>query len=333
MKSMSYRILFSVFFLLLTVNLTAQKHTNKPVSIIFDSDIGPDYDDAGAITILHVMADRGEAKILATVASNQYEGIASVLNVFNTHFNRPGIPIGIPKGKAVNMKDTQHWTDTIRAKYPHKIKLNNEVPDAVDVYRKVLASQPDRSVTIVTVGFFTNLANLLKSNGDSYSPLSGKALIKKKVKLLVSMAGIYPSGKEFNIIEDAASSKEALESWPTQVIFSGFEIGEKIKTGLPMVNNNKIHNSPVKDVFSICLPMSPQDATGRMSWDETAVLVAVRGYQPYYTLHEGKIKVATDGIDSWDETGKGQFYLVEKESPKKVEDIINQLMMQQPKNR
>ena len=329
---MFYRLLFSVFFILLTAHLTAQQHTNKPVSIIFDSDIGPDYDDTGAITILHAMADNGEAKILATVASNQYEGIASVLNIFNTHFNRPGIPIGVPKGKAVNMKDTQHWTDTIRMNYPHKIKFNNEVPDAVEVYRKVLAAQPDHSVTIVTVGFLTNLANLLKTTSDSYSPLSGKALIKKKIKLLVSMAGIYPSGKEFNIIEDVTSSKEALENWPTPVIFSGFEIGVKIKTGLPMVNNNEIHNSPAKDVFKICLPMSPQDADGRMSWDETAVLVAVRGYQPYYTLHQGKIKVADDGIDSWDENGKGQFYLVEKESPKNMEDIINHLMMQHPKH-
>ena len=154
---MNIRKLFFVFILFLSVSAIAQ--TKKPQSIIFDSDIGPDYDDVGAITILHVLADKGEAKILATVASNKYEGIAAVLNVFNTYFGRPGIPIGVPKGNAVDLKDSQHWTDSILARYPHSIKYNSQVPDAVEVYRKVLSSQPDHSVTIVTVGFFTNVAN------------------------------------------------------------------------------------------------------------------------------------------------------------------------------
>lgn len=325
------RTLFSIFFLFLALSVTGQRHASKPVFIIFDSDIGPDYDDVGAITMLHVMEERGEAKILATIASNQYEGIASVLDVFNTYFNRSDIPIGIPKRKGVSMRDSQHWTDTILARYPHKIKYNRDVPEAVDIYRKILAAQPDHSVTIVTVGFLTNMSNLLNSTNDKFSPLNGKELIKKKVKLMVSMAGKYPFGNEFNIEKDALSSKNALENWPTPIIFSGFEIGEKIKTGFPLIHNNKIQNSPTKDAFRISMNNSPEDSTGRMSWDETAVFVAVKGYQPYYTLHPGKIKVAIDGSNSWDDNAKGQSYLVEKVSPQKMVDIINHFIMQQPK--
>ena len=99
----------------------AQKQPT-PVHIILDSDMGPDYDDVGAITILHALADKGEAEILATIASTKYEGVAGVLNVFNTYFERPGIPIGVPKGNALNLRDFQHWTDTLLVKYPHKIK-------------------------------------------------------------------------------------------------------------------------------------------------------------------------------------------------------------------
>lgn len=322
-----------LFFFLFTKTGSAQQYHKKPVPIIFDSDIGPDYDDVGAITILHVLEDRGEAKILGTIASNKYEGIVAVLDVFNTYFNRPDIPIGVPKGEAVDIRDSQHWTDTILSKYPHKIKLNNDVPSAVEVYRKILASQPDTSVTIVTVGFLTNLANLLNTKGDKFSPLDGRALIEKKVKLLVSMAGKFPEGKEFNLEKDAKSSKEAFEKWPTTIIYSGYEIGAKVKSGLPLIHNNKIHNDPAKDVFSICIPMAQEDAEGRDSWDEITVLVAVKGFKPYYTLHPGKIKVATDGSNSWDENGKGQFYLVEKQSPQKVQNIINNLMMQLPKER
>jgi hypothetical protein len=56
--------------------------------VIFDSDMGPDYDDVGAITMLHSFADDGSANILATIASTKYDGVAEVLDVFNTYFNR-----------------------------------------------------------------------------------------------------------------------------------------------------------------------------------------------------------------------------------------------------
>ena len=320
-----------LFIFLLFMTLFAHAQQKKSVSIIFDSDIGPDYDDVGAITVLHVLADQGKAKILATIASNKYEGVAAVLNVFNTYFNRPDIPIGVPKGNAVDLKDSQHWTDSILLKYPHSIKYNNQVPDAIEVYRKALSSQPDQSVTIVSVGFFTNLANLLRSTADQFSKLSGKELVKMKVKLLVSMGGWFPSGKEFNISQDAISSIYALEHWPTPVIFSGFEIGKNIKTGLPLIHNKNIKNSPVKDVFSISIPLAPEDSAGRMSWDETTVLVAIKGYKPYFNLRPGKIHINDDGSNTWEPGNMGQYYLIQKEDPQKVAEVINHLMMEPPK--
>ncbi len=95
--------------LLISIHYTYAQKTAKPIPVIFDTDMGPDYDDAGAITLLHAFADDGKAKILATIASTKYEGVAAVLNVFNTYFKRPGLLIGIPKGEAVTKKDWQHW--------------------------------------------------------------------------------------------------------------------------------------------------------------------------------------------------------------------------------
>ena len=101
----------------------AQKN-NDPAPIIFDSDMGPDYDDVGAVTLLHALADSGQAKILATIASTKYDGVSCVMNVFNTYLNRPNIPIAVPKGNASTLRDGQHWTDTLIANYPHSIKSN-----------------------------------------------------------------------------------------------------------------------------------------------------------------------------------------------------------------
>jgi inosine-uridine nucleoside N-ribohydrolase len=295
--------------------------------------MGPDYDDVGAIALLHSFADSGYAKILATVASTKFEGVAAVFDVFNTYFKKPGILIGVPKGKASELKDGQHWTDSVQLNYPHRIIKNDEVPDATEVYRKVLASQPDKSVTVVTTGFLTNLYYLLQSPPDKYSKLDGSKLVKQKVKQLVCMAGGFPAFSEFNVKIDAAASRFVFNNWETPIIFSGFEIGWKIRTGLPLINNAAIVNSPVKDVFRISIPMNPQDSSGRMSWDQTAVLVAIKGYQPWYRLEKGKIVVADDGSNTWAKEPATQAYLVEAQSHLIVQDLINNLMMHQPVGR
>jgi inosine-uridine nucleoside N-ribohydrolase len=226
--------------------------------------------------------------------------------------------------------DKQHWTDSVIGRYPHKIRNNEEAEDALELYRKILASQPDRSVTIITVGFLTNLAHLLESGPDKYSKLNGPDLIRKKAVGLVCMAGRFPSGKEFNLDQDAGSSKKVLEAWPGTILFSGFEIGQKIKTGLPLIHDNKIQRSPVKDVFAICIPMAAEDSIGRMSWDETAVFVAVKGWRNYYDLQTGDCLINSDGSDEWIDRGRRKAHLIEKKSPQEMAIIINQLIKHQP---
>ncbi len=281
--------LLAIIFLFSCCNLTAQKQ--KPVNVIFDTDIAPDYDDVGAMALLRAFADMGEAKILATISSNAFETTAPTLSVLNTYFNRPGIPIGITKKVLPNKDCSQQWAQAIVGKYPHTIKSNDEAIDAVTLYRKILSSQPDQSVAVVSVGFFTNLAGLLDSKADGYSKLSGIALVMKKVKRLVSMAARIDkdgkSGYEFNVMVDAAASQKVFADWPTPVIISGFEIGEKILTGIRLISNEAIQNSPVKDAFEIALSKD-KNLLGRNSWDETAVLVAVRGTAPFFQYEKSK---------------------------------------------
>jgi len=226
----------------------------EPVKIIFDTDLGPDYDDVGAIAFLHAMADSGKVEILATVASNKHELVAPAISVLNYYFGKPELEIGVPKSEGANLGSSQHWADSIVARYPHKINDASDWNDAVTVYRKSLSNQPDNSVTIVTVGFLTNLNNLLKSGPDEFSPLTGSELVKQKVKVLVSMAGKFPKGREFNVHIDSAASDYVFNNWPGEIIFTGFEIGWEIRTGLKLISSD-ITNSPVKDVFRISIPL------------------------------------------------------------------------------
>ncbi|HEY8661879.1 MAG TPA: nucleoside hydrolase [Hanamia sp.] len=322
--------LFTIIFLFINCSLFAQKQ--QPVSIIFDTDIAPDYDDVGAMALLHAFADMGKAKILATMSSNAFETTAPTISVLNTYFNRPGIPIGITKTALPNKDCSQQWAQAIISKYPHALKSNDEAMDAVKLYRKILSSQPDKSVTIISVGFFTNLAGLLNSKSDEYSKLNGMALVKKKVKRLVSMAARIDkdgkSGYEFNVMVDAAASQKVFADWPTPVTISGFEIGEKILTGIRLINNETIQNSPVKDAFQIALAKD-NNKLGRNSWDETAVLVAVLGIEPYFGFRKLNFEIKDDGRDVVI-PGEKFTYLVFKQSPEEIGKVIEDLMMHQP---
>jgi inosine-uridine nucleoside N-ribohydrolase len=305
-------------------------HHDKPVRIIFDSDLGPDYDDVGALAFLHAMADSGKVEILATIASNKHELVAPSIEVINTYFGRPELPIGAPKTQGVSLGSNQHWADSIVARYPHTIKSTSDVPDAVNVYRKILNEQPDKSVTIVTVGFLTNLNNLLKSQADNISPLSGMDLVSKKVKKLVSMAGKFPQGREFNVFMDSVASEYVYKNWPGEIIFTGFEIGWEIRTGLRIMKS-EIKNSPVKDVFKISIPLSEEDKYGRMSWDETAVLIGVYGTEGFFNTVRGRIIVNPDGSNGWENDPQSkQEYVVQKMPVSQMSNFIEDRMMHIP---
>ncbi len=201
--------------------------------------------------------------------------------------------------------------------------------DAVQLYRRILSTQPNKSVTIVSIGFFTNLAKLLDSSPDRFSPLTGKDLVFRKVKQLVSMAagvGIDGTGfREFNVLVDAPSSQKVFKEWPTPILLSGFEIGYKILTGKRLIADSSIHNSPVKDAFQIALT-ADKNTEGRHSWDQTAVLVAVRGAEPYFVIRKINFKIKDDGT-SVVIAGDRFSYLLEKMPANEVAKVIEDLMM------
>ena len=225
------------------------------------------------------------------------------------------------------------WTDVLPAKFPHRLRSTAEAPEAVQVYRRALAAEPDTSVVVVTVGFLTNLAALLQSPADQYSDLNGKDLVRKKVKHLVSMAGGFlPDGKpfrEFNVYCDSVASITVFETWPTRIIFSGWEVGEKVLTGKRLIASD-IQNTPAKEAYTLCLREG--DFNGRQSWDQTAVLIAARGTDRYFNTEKGWIIVAPDGSNTWQSDINGTHeYVTFKMPVNELTRVIEDMMMHEPK--
>ena len=144
------------------------------------------------------------------------------------------------------------------------------------------------------------------------------------------MAGRFPQGKEFNVFMDSTASKYVYENWPGEVIFTGYEIGSEIHTGLKLIRSD-IKNSPVKDVFRISIPLSPEDKDGRMSWDETAALIGVYGTDGFFDTVRGKIIVNPDGSNTWENSPDGKQYYVKMKMPvSQISSFIEERMMHQP---
>jgi hypothetical protein len=297
---------------------------SAPVPVILDTDMGSDVDDVGAVAVLHALANRGEARILAMGVSIKNEWTPLCLDALNAYFHRPEIPLGVVKGPA--LRDSSKYARLIAQEYPHSLQSAASLPDAALLYRKILARQPDGSVVMISIGTLTNLRNLLQTPADESSPLSGVELVKQKVRAWVCMGGKFPKGREFNLVSDGPASAFAIRHWPTPIVFSGHEIGNVIMTG-PGLKKAAVA-SPVRRAFELYNGLTP-----RASYDQTAVLYAIRGLdgglaEIWSVKSHGYLDVANDGSDVWrDSDDHRQAYLVEKAPPSTVAKIIEDLML------
>ncbi len=265
--------------------------------VILDTGVGVGADDLGALAVLHSLADAGEAQILATMVSVGGDpNAARTVDAVNTYYGRPNVPIGVVSGPAPN-RDSD-YTAQIAAGFPNDV-ANPQA--AVDVYRRILAAQPDGSVTIVSIGFLTNLAALLASPPDEVSTLTGEELVGTKVDRWVAMGGGYPASTdffataEFNFSQDTAAVRGVVTDWPTPAVFVGFEVGNRISPGAALQTGTPGTN-PVREGYR--LEGATESGPG---FDLAAVLVAVRGTSGgTFDVCTGRNIVAGDGTNAWE---------------------------------
>jgi hypothetical protein len=315
---------------------------SRPVAVIFDTDMATDCDDAGALAMLHALERRGEARIVATMVNNKGEHSAGATAAINAFYGRPDIPVGAYQGNAVGLDAADFYRDIAMdtAAYGHTATSGDQLPAAVAVYRQVLSRAGSREVVIISVGHLNNLHELLTSGPDHHSPLNGVDLVAEKVDHLVVMGGHflpdvsqrYPHGREHNFFArgSAQFTGAALERWPTRVLFSGYEIGERMLTGQGLAQLDEGH--PVRRAYA-GHPSQPL-VRGRMSWDQTAVLAAIRDPGLYWDLSPpGRVTVDAEGRNSWTAVADGAHrYLIERAhpAPSELATLIEELMAHVP---
>ena len=283
-----------------------------PVRLIYDTDMGNDIDDALALAMIHSLQSRGECVLLAVTTTKDNPLSAPVINAINTFYHRGDIPVGAVQDGVTREEGSflrpvlKATDDTGEPAFARTLESGAQAPPAVEVLRRALAAQPDGSVVIVQVGFSTNLAHLLASEGDTLSPLNGVDLVRAKCRLLSAMAGHFAAGvhREYNVVQDIASAKTVLEQWPTPVVISGFEIGLAILYPADSIlrDYGYVSSHPIRVGYESYMTM-PYD---RPTWDLTSVLVAVRPDHDYFELSApGRVTVDAEGLTHFEEDAEG----------------------------
>lgn len=317
-----------------------------PVPLIYDTDMDTDVDDVGALAVLHALADQGEVELLAVVHSAPREEGPRCVQAVNRWYGRDSVPVG--------------WTDwpdlatsPVFALYRHagslivnagadyvptlardyEAAMGGQLPpveDGVKLYRKTLATAADASVVICTVGQLPALAGLLDSGPDEISPLTGMELVKKKVKLLVTMATVgFPEGTErFNWQCHLPAADKVVNNWP--VAMAVMPHGATVLTGARLQRESAPEN-PCRKAYEIYVK---KDHRCRSSWDLCAALYAVRGAAPFFKDRTG-YRISLDGetgAHTWTEDPDSKQIFIEQVKPdEEIAEALDALMVKPPR--
>ena len=278
------------------------QENNRMPLIILDTDIGSSTDDLFAMEMLYRYEEQGRCRLLGVVVDREGEKNAEFTDVMNTYFGHGDVPIGLvregidtPKvwidyAHVADIKDTNE-----QPMFKRSVADYNKLPDGWLLYRRLLASQPDNSVSIVCTGFVTSLAQLLQSEGDEYSPLNGVELVRQKVKCIYLQGGVFGEAEEpdFNFAQGANFAQEFFNLWPTDVdmVFSPMETGQAVEYTPEQVISDvswtDVH--PIKQVYMNC-----NCNTGQRMWDVMPIIQVVEGDELFTLSERGNLTVTPE---------------------------------------
>ena len=306
--------------------------TRHPL-ILLDTDIGCDCDDAGAMAVLHALADMGETEILAVTHTTSTPGGPACVDRINRYYGRPGIPIGaLEEDTFLADKRYDVYGSKVAERFPGRYRDRREAMPAVPLMRRILSRQSSRKVTLVAIGQLRNIARLLQSQADAFSEKSGIELVGAAVEQLVVMGGCFssedvfpPNFAEYNILCDVPSAQLVMRLCPCPVVFCGYEIGFHIRCGLPLLRQGGEDN-PVRYCYLV------HSDKPREAWDPATVLYAVRGLRDYWRASPaGIIEVTDDGVTVFRESPGGLHrYLITTMPAADIQRELDELIVRPP---
>lgn len=318
-----------------------QAKTKTVPNIIFDNDMGNDVDDVMALDILLKYHDAGKINLAAILLDRDAPSAAAYCDLYDTWCGYPNIPLGIIKDGANPTPEEKSYARKVwnleedgQPVFKRTHSDPTALPDAVELYRKILSQAKDKSIVIIATGFSTNIARLMDTPADKYSPLTGMELMKKKVSWISVMAGDFqrPTYSEYNVKLDIPAAKKFFENTPVPLAFSDFLLGRSIKYPGTSVQQDFtwVKHHPFVEAYVVYEKM-PYD---RPTWDPTSVLYAMEPNGGFFGLSEkGNVEVTEKGntLFTPSATGKCRYLTVTDGQRKKILDFFTGLIPQRPR--
>ena len=332
MKNLKLLSLVCVFLVCMTAAVFA-KNDDK-VLLVVETDMGNDIDDAIALDILYKYADEGLVDIIA-IGNHMYSPTATAyIDILNCWYGYPNIPMAQSNTPIINIAAPDYTLPVVYSNIYPRHKYLSKLSTQVELYRRILAKADDNSIVVLSLGFATELAKLLDSPADGISPLTGRELVARKVKMLSIMAGSYGAKKraEFNVKNDIPAMKKVFAEWDTPIVQNPFELGKQamfpasaISEGLAWAENH-----PLADGY-VHYHAMPYD---RPTWD---VLSAIYIFYPemFTADRKGTVTVDDEGYTHFEpsETGKHIVLSLTDVQASALLDHMLKVVLKQPKKR
>ncbi len=321
-----------------SISVNAAQRTN----IIFDTDMGNDVDDVMAMDLLLKYHEAGKINLLAVMGNRQAESCCAFIDMYDTWFGYPNIPIGqVINGSNPTPEEKSYATKTLsktingKPMFKTTHKDQKAYPNAVDLYRKILAKAKNKSVVIVSVGFSSNLSRLMETTGDEYSPLNGMELLKKKVSYISVMAANFlPDAKpEYNVWNDVLAARKLFTESPVPLIFGTFDLGKKILYPGSSVQND--FKWTAYHPFVVAYESYKKMPYDRPTWDPISALFAIEPNMGFFSLSEkGNVAVDDKGgtVFTPDANGKCRYLITTPEQNEKIKNYFVKCISRQPKH-
>jgi hypothetical protein len=251
--------------------------------VIIDTDLSLYWDDTTALGMANVLEQRGKVQILGVVSDIRNTLAVAAIDAIDTAYGHSRIPVGAVSDSSANSVPFG-YSKVLARRLPHTIRNSGDAIGAVPLYRRLLASQPDHSVTIVALGAYTNLAGLLRSRPGDGSSLDGRELITAKVKTLVIEDGLFPNGAPVPLTNskyDVASARDVVtdDNWPTPIAWVDGFTGIYTKVGGALCATTPADN-PMHIVYESLFGCGPP---GDGDWDGPTMLFAIGGPQGLFS--------------------------------------------------
>ena len=312
---MKKRLISVLVMLLLPLLVVARQR------VIVDTDIDSDVDDAGTLAMLYSLHKQHKINLLGTIVTSDDPFAVTCVSAFNAYYGMGDLPLGFLKGQSF-LKNHSRYTRQISEEFPHDLPSWKDAETATNTYRKLLAGSPDHSVVILTIGHLSSLQRLLQSPADQYSHLNGKQLVEAKVKRWYCMGGLFPEGKEANFSRpDPGSTVFCLANWTKEVVFCGWEIGERIITGDLVLKAELNPKNPMYRAYELY-----NDFKGRASWDQVTAFLLADEASHYLELdNAGSCLLEADGSNRWIPGKKGNQFIVRFRPEVNVKELAGKI--------